>query len=632
MPKPISVLIPMNGLGDRFRNEGYYLPKPLINVLGKPMLFWLLDNLNLSSVNEVIIPYTSVLDGFDFQTQLRERYKNVTFRFFPMNYSTRGAAETVFIALDNLPEDSLDHNIMLLDCDTFYFDDIIGKYQSATDKNHIFYFNDTKEQPIYSYIDLTNGRVTSIAEKEKISDNANCGVYCFESGSFLKQQCKDLIDANETQKAEFYISGVYKRMLSSNDGALRAIGASEVSDFHCVGTPMQLKIFCETYPNKDLRRFCFDLDSTLVTKPRVDGDYTTCDPIERNINFLKHLKSLGHYIIIYTARRMRTHGGNTNAVVRDIGLITLEQLKKFDIPYDEIQFGKPWAHYYIDDLAVNCNLNLEKQIGYYNSSIKSRNFNKVEVLNSMVIKSGAIEGERYYYKELINYPEVSHLFPKLLEETDDKIILERAQGLNFSYLYTNGGLTEKHLMKLMDALGAIHTTTMDQMSLLDINYAIVEKIKDRYASFNYSQFHGAKDTYQKIVEFMEKHKPNYDASMIHGDPVFTNVILTPENTIKMIDMRGKVGDTFTVGGDLIYDLAKVYQSITGYDFIMANAPMSPDQKLHDVFVDYVKSYYKIDVEYLRKYTAGLYFSLIPLHNDEKCQQYYAMARKLISEK
>jgi len=313
----INLMIPMNGLGSRFRDEDYHLPKPLINLLGKPMIFWLLDNLDLTQVEQVIVPYTSQLDSFDFQTQLRERYKNITFKFFPFNYSTRGAAETVYIALDNLDDASLEHNIMLMDCDTFYFENIIERYRSAEHTNNIFYFTDTQEQPIYSYILLDNGLVVDIAEKRKISDNANCGVYCFSSGKLLKTYCRALLDADQTQKGEFYISGVYRLMIADDVD----VSATIVEDFHCVGTPMQLKIFCENYPTPAKRRFCFDLDNTLVTKPRVDGDYTTCDPIERNINFLRHLKSLGHYIIIYTARRMRTHQGNVNAVVRDIGQI-----------------------------------------------------------------------------------------------------------------------------------------------------------------------------------------------------------------------------------------------------------------------------------------------------------------------
>ena len=612
-------MIPMNGLGTRFRDEDYHLPKPLINLLGKPMIFWLLDNLNLAEVDQVIVPYTSQLDSFDFQTQLRERYKNVTFKFFPFNYATRGAAETVYIALDNIDHASLQQNIMLLDCDTFYFEDIITKYCQSTDKNNIFYFTDTKEQPIYSYVKIEQGQVTDIAEKRKISDNANCGVYCFSSGEMLKNYCQTLLAANETQKGEFYISGVYRLLIADQI----PVGATLVENFHCVGTPMQLKIFCENYPEPSKRRFCFDLDNTLVTKPRVDGDYTTCEPIERNINFLKHLKSLGHYIIVYTARRMRTHQGNVNAVVRDIGKITLEQLEQFGIPYDEIQFGKPWADFYIDDLAVNCNLSLEKQIGYYNTTIKSRAFNQVEVLNNMVIKSGQIDGERYYYK---NIPaEVAELFPKLLEETTEKIIIERIRGLNFSYLYTNNCLTEPQFQSLLAALSKLHS-----ISGTAVDYNHSDKILERYQNYNYSVFNGHRQLLDQILEFLDSYTQT-QTTMIHGDPVFTNILVNEENHIKLIDMRGKNHNQYTIYGDPIYDVAKVYQSLIGYDFILNNTPANVNQNLINILDLWIKDNYNFSMQDVKKYTASLYFSLIPLHDDEKCQQYYQMAQRLINE-
>ena len=48
---------------------------------------------------------------------------------------------------------------------------------------------------------------------------------------------------------------------------------------------------------------------------------------------------------------------------------------------------------------------------------------------------------------------------------------------------------------------------------------------------------------------------------IHGDPVFSNVLLTDESTVKLIDMRGALGDVLTTQGDVTYDLSKVYQSL-----------------------------------------------------------------------
>ena len=67
--------------------------------------------------------------------------------------------------------------------------------------------------------------------------------------------------------------------------------------------------FCAQWPEQPCLRFVFDLDNTLCTGPKVSGDYSTAEPIPRNIAYLKQLHAQGHYIIIATARRMRTHAG-----------------------------------------------------------------------------------------------------------------------------------------------------------------------------------------------------------------------------------------------------------------------------------------------------------------------------------
>jgi len=45
----MNVLIPMAGAGSRFEKAGYTFPKPLIDVRGKPMIQWVVDNLNVEA-------------------------------------------------------------------------------------------------------------------------------------------------------------------------------------------------------------------------------------------------------------------------------------------------------------------------------------------------------------------------------------------------------------------------------------------------------------------------------------------------------------------------------------------------------------------------------------------------------
>lgn len=43
------MVIPMGGVGARFAKNGYRHPKPLINIVGRPMILWLIDNLKLTA-------------------------------------------------------------------------------------------------------------------------------------------------------------------------------------------------------------------------------------------------------------------------------------------------------------------------------------------------------------------------------------------------------------------------------------------------------------------------------------------------------------------------------------------------------------------------------------------------------
>jgi len=98
-------------------------------------------------------------------------------------------------------------------------------------------------------------------------------------------------------------------------------------------------------------RICIDLDGVVCELKRSDQCYEDLLPVDGAIEKIKALKANGHYIILFTARHMKTCEGNVGKVMARLGKVTLDWLAKHDIPYDEIVFGKPWADIYIDDNA-----------------------------------------------------------------------------------------------------------------------------------------------------------------------------------------------------------------------------------------------------------------------------------------
>lgn len=99
-------------------------------------------------------------------------------------------------------------------------------------------------------------------------------------------------------------------------------------------------------------RIVIDLDGTICPIKEKDGSYKDLIPLEGAVERIKELKEAGYYIIISTARNMATQESNLGKVIKNVGKVTLDWLDKYEIPYDEIYFGKPNAQVYIDDRAI----------------------------------------------------------------------------------------------------------------------------------------------------------------------------------------------------------------------------------------------------------------------------------------
>jgi len=644
-----NIIIPLGGLGNRFQEAHYTFPKPLIKVYGKPIIEWVIDSINLEDINHIIIPYHRNLFNYNFESILKKKYPNINFFFYCLGQNTKGAADTIYQVLleyKKISNGNINLPIISLDGDNFYTCDILKLWHG---QNQVFAFKDYQESPIYSYVKIKNdnktvmnNKLVDIKEKVKISNLACTGAYAFCSGKTLMEYCCKVITNNNVQKGELYISSVIKSML--NDELIFNIKTINDNNYKCLGTPIQVRLFVEN--NTDLipkKRYCFDLDNTLVTYPKVSCDYTTVEPLQKNINLVRQLYNTGNIIIIHTARRMKTMDGNQGKVLASIGKITFDTLEKFDIPYHEIYFGKPLADFYIDDLGVNVFENLEKAIGYYNDTIECRSFHSVGINSLNVYQKEGIDlsGEIYFYQNIPS--KYRNYFPRLInfDKLNNKwYTMEKIDGVVFSNMYINKELHLNHLDKLLKQLNALHHHPIqisnnyqseEYKKIKNLMYSnYLEKMEKRYVEHDYSIYPNSSELYQylknELTNYQNKNKGIL--GIIHGDPVFTNIMLDKYNSIKMIDIRGKLGDELSIYGDIFYDYAKIYQSLIGYDEILKEQSLTDDYKV--LFINYFESYiietYNKDIiDFIKILTKSLLFSLLPLHdNNQKCMMYYQL--------
>ena len=129
-------------------------------------------------------------------------------------------------------------------------------------------------------------------------------------------------------------------------------------------------------------RIVFDLDGVICELKKPSESYSEVNPKKDVIEKMKSLKDDGHYLIIHTGRHMKTCNGDVTKVIEKIGKITKDWLKKWDVPYDELIFGKPYADMYIDDLGIEF-------------STSQKLDEKFESIQPIIIVPMAGEGKRF---------------------------------------------------------------------------------------------------------------------------------------------------------------------------------------------------------------------------------------------
>jgi dTDP-glucose pyrophosphorylase len=209
------------------------------------MIFHVLDNLCIQPLDNVIIVYHHTLD---IEQLIHSKYPFI--HLVKLDKQTSGASETVKIGISQLKH-LLHKKTLLLDCDTIYTTDIISEFRSTKLSTVFYTVKDTLEPPLYSY-----NRIIDIAEKVKISANANTGAYGFVEVEKLLQYCET---NTLTYNNEPYTSCVIKTMI--NNGEEFYGKELDPRTIISVGTPKELTHYLET-----THAYLFDLDGIFISQ------------------------------------------------------------------------------------------------------------------------------------------------------------------------------------------------------------------------------------------------------------------------------------------------------------------------------------------------------------------------------
>lgn len=230
----MNTIIPIAGNGQRFIDVGYVIPKPLIPVLGKPMIYHVLEQVeNLGGQITVVARQDHYRD---YLNQFEALQKIFNFKTITVPQLTRGPLCTVLSAYDYI---NADESLLILNSDQV----VDGGYKDFVESSkeldgNILTFK-CDGNPKWSYVRRNEENlIKCVREKVAISSEATVGVYYFGSGRDFLEAAAEMIVQDDRTNGEFYVAPVYNYLISKG----KKIGGFQIQEqeMHGLGTPEDL--------------------------------------------------------------------------------------------------------------------------------------------------------------------------------------------------------------------------------------------------------------------------------------------------------------------------------------------------------------------------------------------------------
>lgn len=237
----LDLVITMGGLGSRFRNAGYHVPKYMIEIKGKTLFEWSL--ISLEGYNEVKDKYIFIAmkdSENDVELFINNQCQKLgisRYHIILIDYLTDGQATTAMLAEKYWNDDN---GLLIYNIDT-YVEAGEMNFQELKGDGFIPCFKAPGDH--WSFVKLDdNGKAVEIKEKERISDNCTLGAYYFKSCALYKKLYHEFYDKKDNLvNGEKYVAPLYNYLLSMG----REIYISNITPekVHVLGTPEELKMF-----------------------------------------------------------------------------------------------------------------------------------------------------------------------------------------------------------------------------------------------------------------------------------------------------------------------------------------------------------------------------------------------------
>ena len=241
------LVFPMLGHGSRFVKANYRVPKYLLPLCGRPLLYWTLYSFRKCLDWKLIFVVRRDHLVFSSDSLIKSLCEEIGFTSYEIilfDGNSTGQAHTFDIALNGIDDDvsvsCFNIDSIHLNFDYSYYDNSpycsIESFKGSGD--HWSFLKVSSEDPL---------RVISTAEKMRISDNCSNGFYYFSRKSYFSSYFKNLKASGPN--SEHYICPLYNLLVS--DGIYVANKSVRFSDLLFSGTPREYELLLSTFSSPE---------------------------------------------------------------------------------------------------------------------------------------------------------------------------------------------------------------------------------------------------------------------------------------------------------------------------------------------------------------------------------------------
>ncbi len=316
----MKIVIPVAGVGSRLKPHTHTTPKPLIEVAGKPMLDYVIEEALKVNPDELIfvVGYKkeAIID------HISTKYPKVKKRFVEQHVRD-GDGSAVRLALQDVEEES---ELVVFFGDTL-IDFNLQEAISAQKADAIVFAMEVVHPQHYGVLEVdSNQEILSIEEKPIIpkSSLAIIGTYYFSSLQNVRSQLLDIYRRRQTIKGEYKLAQVLNSYVRDSQTSIKA---SKVKEWFDCGRPEILL---------DSNRYFLKKKSTSQ-KPKIKGSSTIVPPCFIAKDAIIENSTIGPYVSVGSGTKISnsmiqnsiiSHNSELSFVLLDDSIIGREVIVK----------------------------------------------------------------------------------------------------------------------------------------------------------------------------------------------------------------------------------------------------------------------------------------------------------------